>query len=50
MVLYAEVGNSLLQSLANGLQRNIVHSEIHCIMRINLVLAINQLNAQNLLL
>jgi len=31
MVLYAEVGNSLLQWLANGLQSNIAHSEIHCI-------------------
>jgi len=36
MVLYAEVGNSLLQWLANGLQSNIAHSEIHCIIRINL--------------
>jgi hypothetical protein len=36
MVLCAEVGNSLLQWLANGLQSNIAHSEIHCTIRINL--------------
>ena len=36
MVLYAEVGNSLLQWFANELQSKIAHSEIHCIMKINL--------------